>query len=84
MKHLGKENAKRKKQKEKKKPGKGGHAIFCFQELKILTEQGRKRRQSTISPCAGFVKTYDSRQWGKKRLRMGTTLRGVVCLLVKS
>lgn len=58
MKHLGKENAKRKNKKRKKKTGKGGHAIFCFQELKIsLTEQGRKRRQSTISPCAGFVKT---------------------------
>lgn len=50
MKHLGKENANKSKRKR--------HAIFCFQEPKInLTEQGRKRRQSTISPCAGFVKT---------------------------
>lgn len=60
MKHLGKENAKGKKIKREKRKGKGKgkHAIFCFQELKInLTEQGRKRRQSTISPCAGFVET---------------------------
>lgn len=64
MKHLGKDMQKEKT--KRKKTGKGGHAIFCFQELKILTEQGRKRRQSTISPCAGFVKTYDSRQGGRK------------------